>query len=70
MTVPDDRQRGRVVSFDAESGLGTVESIDGVAHLFHCIEISDGTRDIAVGSEVSFGLLAKFGRYEAADIGP
>ena len=58
---------GIVTAFDTAVGLGTIES-DGATHLFHCIEIADGSRDIAVGTSVSFDLLAKFGRYEAADI--
>lgn len=70
VSASDERQRGRVMSFDADLGLGTVESATGAVHTFHCIEIIDGTRNIAVGSDVSFRLLAKFGRYEAADIGP
>ena len=37
---------------------------------FHCIEIADGTRDIAVGAEVAFGVIAKLGRFEAAALTP
>jgi cold shock CspA family protein len=59
---------GRVVSFDAAVGLGEIESSTGERHLFHCIEIADGTRDIAVDVEVNFDLLNKFGRAEAANI--
>lgn len=59
---------GRVVSFDPAVGLGEIESSTGERHLFHCIEIADGTRDIAVGADVGFDLLPKFGRAEAANI--
>ncbi|MEP1126143.1 MAG: hypothetical protein ABJH68_19860 [Ilumatobacter sp.] len=59
---------GRVVSFDAAVGLGEVESSTGERYLFHCIEIADGTRDVAVGVEVEFDLLHKFGRAEASNI--
>jgi cold shock CspA family protein len=59
---------GVVVAFDAAIGLGDVESSMGERHVFHCIEIADGSRDIAVGAQVSFDLLNKFGRYEAANI--
>jgi cold shock CspA family protein len=59
---------GRVVAFDAAVGLGDVESSTGERHVFHCIEIADGSREIIVGTEVSFDLLNKFGRYEAANI--
>ncbi len=59
---------GTVTAFDESVGLGTITSEDGSEHSFHCIEISDGSRSIAVGTAVSFDLLAKFGRYEAARI--
>lgn len=59
---------GSVVSFDAAVGLGEIESSAGERHQFHCIEIADGTRDIALGAEVSFDVLLKFGRVEAANI--
>lgn len=59
---------GSVVSFDAAVGLGEIESSAGERHQFHCIEIADGTRDIALGAEVSFDVLLKFGRAEAANI--
>ena len=59
---------GRVVAFDAEVGLGEITSSAGERHQFHCIEIADGSRDIAIGEHVSFDLLLKFGRSEAANI--
>jgi len=59
---------GTVTGFNAQRGLGTVTTRDGVTYEFHCIEISDGTRDIDVGVAVTFDLLAKLGRYEAANI--
>ena len=59
---------GVVAAFDADRGLGTIETGDGARHEFHCIEIADGSRDIAVGARVRFDELAKFGRIEAANI--
>lgn len=59
---------GRVVSFDGDVGLGEIESTTGERHLFHCVEIADGTREISVDADVSFDLLLKFGRAEAANI--
>jgi CspA family cold shock protein len=59
---------GHVVSFDDATGLGEVERVDSVRFQFHCLEIADGTRTIAVGAEVTFALLSKLGRYEAAQI--
>ncbi len=59
---------GVVIAFDDQSGLGTIEGVDASTYAFHCIEIADGSRSIAVGASVSFDLLAKFGRWEAANI--
>jgi cold shock CspA family protein len=61
---------GTVVDFDGEVGLGVVEADDGTRFPFHCIEIADGSRQISVGTDVTFTTLAKLGRYEAADIRP
>jgi len=58
---------GTVAEFDADIGLGVIDT-DGVRYPFHCIEIADGSRDIAVGVDVTFEVLCKFGRYEAASI--
>ncbi|MGA9276069.1 hypothetical protein [Ilumatobacter sp.] len=58
---------GTVVEFDAAVGLGVIAADDD-RYPFHCIAISDGSRDIAIGTEVAFDVLCKFGRYEAADI--
>jgi len=58
---------GTVAEFDADIGLGVIEA-DGVRYPFHCIEIADGSRDIAVGADVTFEVLCKLGRYEAASI--
>jgi cold shock CspA family protein len=62
--------RGTVTAFDREVGLGRIATADGTVVPFHCIEIADGSRDIAVGTMVTFRLLAKLGRYEAAAIAP
>lgn len=62
--------RGTVTAFDEHVGLGTVTGPDGVEFLFHCIEIADGSRTIAVGTEVGFATMTKFGRVEAADLTP
>lgn len=60
--------RGAVVAFDAAVGMGDVERNDGVRFPFHCIELADGTRTIEVGVAVTFQLLGKLGRYEAAAV--
>jgi CspA family cold shock protein len=59
---------GVVAEFDAAVGLGTIDALDGERYAFHCIEIADGSRDIPLGADVTFDALAKFGRYEAANI--
>lgn len=59
---------GTVISFDREVGLGEVRGDDGVTLPFHCIEIADGTRDIAVGALVRYGTRCKLGRVEAASL--
>lgn len=56
------------MSFDEAIGLGSITSTGGDEHMFHCIEIADGTRSIEVGTDVVFDLLLKFGRYEAANV--
>ena len=61
-------RRGTVTAFDESVGLGTIAGVDGSDHRFHCIEIADGSRSIQVGAQVGFDLLAKFGRWEAANI--
>ena len=45
--------RGVVETFDDERGYGLVRDERGVGFFFHCVEIADGTRTIAVGTSVS-----------------
>ncbi|MBI4933248.1 MAG: cold shock domain-containing protein [Actinobacteria bacterium] len=61
---------GTVAAFDREVGLGIIATADTTSYTFHCIEIADGSRDIAVGTQVTFSLIGKLGRYEAARITP
>ena len=70
MSALAERLAGAVTAFDAEAGLGEIVSEGGARFVFHCIEIADGSRTIDVGAAVDFAQLAKFGRYEAADIRP
>jgi cold shock CspA family protein len=58
---------GTVAEYSADIGLGVIEA-DDVRYPFHCIEIADGSREIAVGTAVTFDVLCKLGRYEAASI--
>jgi len=59
---------GTVTDFDEARGLGTISAFDGELLPFHCTQIADGTRTIAVGQAVRFALLPKLGRYEASAI--
>jgi cold shock CspA family protein len=68
-TVRFGTSTGTVTAFDQASGLGTIVA-EELEVPFHCISIADGTRTIEVGAAVQFELLAKLGRYEAADIRP
>lgn len=56
---------GVVESFDVHRGLGYI-SAQGERYLFHCAEIADGTRDIAVNTLVSFVPVERFGVREAS----
>lgn len=56
---------GIVEAFDVHRGLGLID-VEGEKYLFHCAEISDGTRDIAVNSRVSFVPVVRFGNREAS----
>jgi cold shock CspA family protein len=65
------RTTGVVVDFDADVGLGVVVSDDGLEIGFHCTQIADGSRLIAVGTPVRFGIIAgRGGRWEAAAVTP
>lgn len=64
MNVRSSHRRGVVVEFDAHVGLGVVES-DGERFAFHCVEIADGSREVAVGESVDFDVREKFSRPEA-----
>jgi hypothetical protein len=62
---------GVVIAFDVLVGLGTVRAADGVEAGFHCTQIADGSRDIAVGTPVEFVVVAgRHGRWEAGAVRP
>jgi hypothetical protein len=57
---------GRVVAYDAERGLGTVEAGDGERFSFHCTSLSERGPDPAVGAGVVFRVVpGQRGRWEA-----
>lgn len=59
---------GTVVDFDEHVGLGHVVSSTGDVHLFHCVEIADGSRSIDVGAAVEFDVVRKLGALEARTV--
>ena len=62
---------GSVDAFDADIGLGTITAEDGSTYRFHCTAISDGSRDIPIGSTVGFDVAAAGpGHWEARNITP
>jgi cold shock CspA family protein len=62
---------GTVVAFDERRGLGEIQSADGTRLPFHCTQIADGSRTIAVKASVTFEVVpGQLGRWEAADIRP
>lgn len=64
-------QKGTVESFDRDAGLGGVRAGDGRLYPFHCTEITDGSRDIPVGTEVTFVVAPGHrGTWEARAIEP
>jgi hypothetical protein len=44
--------RGIVTGFDDDRGLGVLESDSGATYGFHCVDIADGSRTIAVSARV------------------
>ena len=59
------RLNGVVETFDHHEGLGWIADEVGTRYLFHCAELTDGTRDVAVGSPVTFESVVRFGHLEA-----
>jgi CspA family cold shock protein len=61
---------GSISDYDDAVGLGTVTTDDDVDYPFHCTQIADGSRSIAVGTSVTFELAPRLGRWEAVAISP
>lgn len=57
---------GVVDSFDHHEGLGWIVDSEGKRYLFHCAELTDLTRDVAVGTKVMFESRIRFGHLEAS----
>ena len=62
---------GNVAEFDDPRGLGSLEYGPGLRLGFHCTAITDGTRQIEVGTVVAFTVAAgRLGRLEARSVRP
>ena len=63
--------QGTVAAFDVARGLGEVVDGDGRRFSFHCTQIADGSRNIAVGTAVEFTVApGALGRWEAVAVRP
>ena len=61
--------RGVVVDFDEARGDGSMTTDQGEHLYFHCLEIADGSRRVAVGARVVARRAAgHLGRDEARDV--
>lgn len=64
-------ERGTVVEFDVEVGLGVIVDAGGRRWPFHCTAIADGSRRIETGTEVRFERgWGGPGRWEASSVAP
>lgn len=62
---------GRVTAFDERRGLGEIEDDEGARYAFHCTQIADGSRTIAVDARVAFVVMpGLLGRWEARGVEP
>ena len=64
-----ETKHGTIESFDRDRGLGYILVSDEKL-IFHCVEIVDGSRDIAVDTPVSFIVVTRFDIREASQIKP
>jgi hypothetical protein len=68
MTENQERRVGQVVAFDAHAGLGDIQDQQGTVWPFHCVSLSDGSRNVDVGTQVTFTVRFHVKRDEAFDI--
>jgi CspA family cold shock protein len=60
-----------VTEFDEVRGLGIIHDDSGASYQFHCVEIADGSRTIAVGTRVvAEARVGHLGRDEAGAVQP
>jgi cold shock CspA family protein len=69
--APGATERGTVETFDSGLGLGVVITALGDWYPFHCTAITDGSRQIEVGRDVTFVVgPGGPGRWEARQVMP
>lgn len=68
MAENQERRVGQVVAFDARAGLGDIQDQQGTVWPFHCVSLSDGSRNVDVGTQVTFTVRFHVKRDEAFDI--
>jgi hypothetical protein len=68
MTQDTPRRAGQVVAFDAHAGLGEIRDQQGTVWPFHCVALSDGSRVVDVGADVTFTVRFHVLRDEAFEI--
>lgn len=68
MAENQERRVGQVVAFDAHAGLGDIQDQQGTVWPFHCVSLSDGSRNVDVGTQVTFTVRFHVTRDEAFDI--
>jgi CspA family cold shock protein len=62
-------REGTVTAFDDARGLGEVTDDGGATFPFHCTQVADGSRTIAIGAHVTFEVVAgHLGRWEAVTL--
>lgn len=61
-------QTGTVTQFDRRVGLGEITDGEGRIWPFHCAMLTDGTRNIEVGTSVQFTTKFHVAREEAFEI--
>ncbi len=59
-------ESGTVVEFDEHVGLGKVANESGASYVFHCTQISGGSRTIEVGTAVTFDVVQRHKHTEEA----
>jgi hypothetical protein len=68
MAENQERRIGQVTVFDAYAGLGDIQDQQGTVWPFHCVSLSDGSRNVDVGTQVTFTVRFHVKRDEAFDI--